>query len=102
MRPTEKRQFGRREAVVRATIEIPLRPPHACFVRNISEGGAFVEVMDRAHLPHSFRLVFEAEHVGVPCHVVHSTDVAYGVAFETPDGIEGAAGRHSIHRAMEK
>lgn len=100
MRPTEKRQFGRRESVVRATVVLPLRPPHACVVRNIGEGGALIDVMDHAHLPHNFRLIFEDENVGIPCRVIHTTGITYGVAFETPDGLTGASCRRAIQRAM--
>ena len=42
----ERRQFGRRKTYVHAVIRARGRPPLLCVMRDVSEGGALLEVPD--------------------------------------------------------
>ena len=53
-----------------------------CMVRNISDGGAHIEVVSPVGLPPSFTLVIKADHFQRPCHSVWSHDKRIGVAFD--------------------
>ena len=53
-----------------------------CMVRNISDGGARIEVVSPVGLPPSFTLVIKADHFQRPCHSVWSHDKRIGVAFD--------------------
>lgn len=57
--PAEKRQFGRRPANQRATIQIKGRPPVPCLLSNVSDGGALVYLDDELPMPQTFRLTSE-------------------------------------------
>jgi hypothetical protein len=53
-----------------------------CTVRNISEGGARLEVANPVGLPQSFTLVIQADQFLRRCHPVWSSDKRIGVAFD--------------------
>jgi PilZ domain len=81
MRGAERRQFGRRQTCVHATIAPRGRPPIACVMRDVSDQGALLEVPHPQWLPSRFRLVVEAFGFESECEVVRRTDVAVGVRF---------------------
>jgi PilZ domain len=54
----------------------------ACTVRNLSSGGAAIELAGALRLPPSFTLVIEADHFIRRCHPVWSNDRRVGVAFD--------------------
>jgi PilZ domain len=81
MRGTERRQFGRRQTCVHATILLRGRPVVPCVMRNISEEGALLEVAHPEWLPVRFRLIAEALAIDGDCEIVRRTDVAVGVRF---------------------
>ena len=81
MRGTERRQFGRRQTCVHATISLRGRPVVPCVMRNISEEGALLEVAHPEWLPIRFRLIAEALAIDGDCEIVRRTDVAVGVRF---------------------
>jgi hypothetical protein len=51
-------------------------------VRNISPGGARVDVEGPIKLPQSFMLLIETDHFKRLCHRVWSHDAQIGVAFD--------------------
>ncbi|WGS23019.1 MULTISPECIES: PilZ domain-containing protein [unclassified Bradyrhizobium] len=53
-----------------------------CLVRNMSVGGANLEVESQIGIPGSFDLVIEAEHSNHRCHVVWRKARRIGVAFD--------------------
>lgn len=53
-----------------------------CLVRNMSVGGANLEVESQIGIPGSFDLVIEAEHSNHHCHVVWRKARRIGVAFD--------------------
>ena len=54
----------------------------ACTVRNLSSGGAAVELDSRGGLPPSFVLVIEKDQFIRRCHPVWNRDRRFGVAFD--------------------
>ena len=53
-----------------------------CTVRNISPGGARVDVTSPISLPQSFMLLIEADHFQRLCRPIWSHDIQIGVAFD--------------------
>ncbi len=86
MKGTERRQFGRRQTCVHATISTRGRPPLACVMRNVSVEGALVEVAHPQWLPNRFRLIADALGIDGDCEIVRRTDIAVGVRFVTRIG----------------
>ncbi len=52
-----------------------------CIVRNLSDGGACLEVASSVGVPEDFDLIIEADHPGRRCHVAWRSDRRLGVAF---------------------
>jgi PilZ domain-containing protein len=77
----ERRQFGRRQTCVHATISPRGRPVVPCVMRDVSEDGALLEVVHPEWLPTRFRLIVEAFGIESDCEIVRRTDVAVGVRF---------------------
>jgi hypothetical protein len=82
--PAERRQFGRRRTFVHAIVSARGRPSVPCIMRDVSEGGALLEVSYPRWFPARFRLVIEATGFETECEIVHRTDTAVGVRFMTP------------------
>src|SRR5690349_2164275 len=76
----ERRQFGRRQTVLHAMITGNGRPPITCVVRDLSAGGARIEVEAPAWLPRHFRLIVEGT-LRSECEVMHRSADAVGVKF---------------------
>lgn len=54
----------------------------ACTVRNLSDGGAAVDLTNSTRLPHSFILLIESDQFIRRCRPVWSSDRRVGVAFD--------------------
>jgi hypothetical protein len=52
-----------------------------CTVRNLSDGGACIEVATSVGIPDDFDLTIEPEHVNRSCHVAWRSEHRIGVAF---------------------
>jgi hypothetical protein len=52
-----------------------------CMVRNVSAGGAALEVSSPVGIPEHFRLFADGSHL--PCHVVWRKEKRIGVAFDS-------------------
>jgi hypothetical protein len=77
------RGYSRIETSVTAKIAVRSKAPTAsCLVRNLSEGGACLQMASTAGLPSTFTLVFET--TSRPCRVIWRTDTQLGVTFR-PD-----------------
>jgi hypothetical protein len=83
-RGAERRQFGRRQTYVHARIHARGRPSVPCIMRDVSEGGALLQVEHPQWLPSRFRLRFEADGTEADCEVVRRTEDAVGVRFLAP------------------
>ena len=83
-KPAERRQFGRRKTYVHGIVSARGRPAVPCIMRDVSEGGALLEVPHPRWFPARFRLVVEATGFETECEIVHRTDTAIGVRFMTP------------------
>lgn len=86
-RGVERRQFGRRQTYVHARIHPRGRPSLPCIMRDVSEGGALLQVAHPQWLPKRFRLIIEADGTETDCEVVHRTEDAVGVRFLAPVAI---------------
>ena len=78
----ERRQFGRRQVAFEGQVHVPLRPPLACRMLNLSQGGALLEIDRYEWVPAKFRVVvghFESE-----CVVRHRDRRHIGVEFTVP------------------
>lgn len=96
----EQRKFGRRSVALHAIVEVLGRSHLPCVVRNLSEGGALIELIDRAELPASFGLRLPNSNATIPCDRTHKTGNAYGITFRQQDGIVGAAIKRAIRNTQ--
>ena len=53
-----------------------------CMARNLSVSGAALDVASPAGIPDHFTLVFPADGLRLPCHVVWRNEKRIGVAFD--------------------
>jgi len=89
LRPAERRQFGRRLIYTHALIHARGRPAVLCVMRDVSDGGALLEVAHPQWLPSRFRLVVEAAGFETDCEIVHREETAVGVRFCAPIPFRG-------------
>lgn len=96
----DQRKFGRRAVAIHATVEVLGRPHFPCWIRNLSEGGALLELIDRADLPSTFGLRLPNSNASIECELTHQTGSAYGVAFKPQGGVVGAAVKRAIRNTQ--
>jgi hypothetical protein len=77
----ERRQFGRRQTRFQGWIHLPGRSRISCFVSNISQTGARIELLDDIFLPYKFQLDLPDHQVRVDCEVRHTGHRCCGVQF---------------------
>ena len=77
----ENRAFGRRATVRHAWIVASQRQRLSCCIRNLSVGGALLELAVPAWLPYNFDIVIEEPKLTVACEVRHRGLHGVGVAF---------------------
>ena len=87
--PSERRHFGRRQTCVHATILARGRSPIPCVMRDVSEGGALLQVSRPEWLPARFRLIIEANGFAADCEIAHRAADAVGVSFAAPMSFPG-------------
>jgi hypothetical protein len=78
----EKRTFPRHRVLKQGTIAFRGGGGIDCMVRNISLGGARLDIVNPVGLPPSFTLVIVADHFLRECHAVWSREQKIGVAFD--------------------
>ncbi|MFM1814285.1 MAG: hypothetical protein RLZ98_980 [Pseudomonadota bacterium] len=83
----EKRRFGRREMRVQGVAHVPGRPPAYCIVRDLSQGGAFLEFQEPVVPSINFRLVIETHGIDAICEVRHHRSRGVGVMFDKVQGL---------------
>ena len=81
-RPPEKRQFGRRSTLWHAWIVTNGKQRLPCCVRNVSDGGALLELEVPAWLPDKFILVIEERNLTIRCDLRHRGKHGVGIAYE--------------------
>ena len=86
----ENRKSQRHKVFKAATIEFNRAGGISCIVRNISEGGACLDVASPFGIPADFDLHIVGATGGQPSHVVWRTEKRIGVAF-TDAGAQSAA-----------
>ena len=77
----ENRAFGRRSTVRHAWIAAGQRTRLSCCIRNLSVGGALLELDVPAWLPYNFELMIEDPKLVIACEVKHRGQHGVGVAF---------------------
>ena len=78
---SDRRVFGRRAIVRHAWITANQRPRLPCCIRNLSRGGALLELDVPSWLPYTFELAFEQPKIVIACEVAHRGKHGVGVAF---------------------
>ncbi len=78
----EKRTSPRHKVLKHGTLAFGGGGSIDCMVRNISSGGARLDVANPLGLPRSFTLVIESDQLVRHCRPVWSSDVRIGVAFD--------------------
>ena len=89
----ERRQFGRRDTRLEGWIEPVGRPRICCFVTNLSEVGALLELMDDLFLPYRFHLVVPARGIRSDCEIRHTSHRSVGVRFCVGGAIDLGSGQ---------
>jgi PilZ domain len=77
----EKRTFPRHRVLKAGTIEFG-GGAIDCRVRNMSNVGAALEVASPMGIPDNFTLVFHADGLHLPCHIIWRREKRIGVAFD--------------------
>lgn len=98
----DRRQFGRRAATIHAFIEMAGRPGVNCIIRDISEGGALIELFDSFELPKTFGLRLPQSNILVDCELVRATGPSsnrFGVAFRPQNS---AVARRALRNAGDQ
>ena len=84
----ERRAFGRRPTHLHAIVHTRGFRPIRCVVKELSEGGAKLELSESFRLPPNFRLVWEGSRMETMCEVRHQTDATVGAMFLDGKGAE--------------
>jgi PilZ domain-containing protein len=86
--PSERRQFGRRSTVWHAWVVTSTKQRYACCIRNVSSGGALLELENTSVVPLRFDLEIDTHELLVLCEVRHRGQHGVGITF-----IDEAKGR---------
>jgi methyl-accepting chemotaxis protein len=77
----DRREFGRRATSINAWIRVAGRPPVSCRVKNISEGGARIELPQDSVVPRRFFPRLDGGRMEMLCEVRHRRPLSVGVEF---------------------
>lgn len=77
----ERRKVQRHRTLKRGSIAFNRAGGIDCRVRNLSDGGACLEVASQVGIPDDFKLVIDSDHMEQPCHVIWRTATRLGVEF---------------------
>lgn len=77
----ERRQVPRHRTLKAGSISFNRAGGIDCRVRNLSPGGACLEVASQVGIPDDFVLVVEIDHLQQACHVIWRTATRLGVEF---------------------
>lgn len=80
----ENRRANRRRVLKSGTIEFD-RGAFSCTIRNLSEGGAALEVPYALAIPRGFNLIMHTDQVRRRCRVIWRRENRLGVVFEQVD-----------------
>lgn len=84
LQPADRREFGRRRGVWHAWITPSSLQRLACCVRNVSEGGALLELAVPDWLPVRFDLLVDGVDIRLECDLRHRGRHGVGVTFCDP------------------
>jgi len=85
----EQRKSVRHRVFKAGLIEFKHAGVISCVVRNISDGGACLEVASPVGIPPDFDLFIASDGRVMPCHLVWKSETRIGVAFR--NAVEAAA-----------
>lgn len=97
----EQRKFGRRAVALHAVIEVQGRSHAGCVIRNVSDGGALIELIDKKEMPRDFGLRLGNSNSLIECQIVHANGNSFGIVFKAQDGPGGAAAKRAIRGAQD-
>lgn len=97
----EQRKFGRRAVALHAVVEVQGRAHAGCVVRNLSDGGALIELTDKKEVPREFGLRLANSNSLIECQLVHTNGNNLGIKFKSQDGPRGAAAKRAIRNAQD-
>ncbi|HZT24847.1 MAG TPA: PilZ domain-containing protein [Pseudolabrys sp.] len=78
----ERRRFPRHRTLKAGSISFNRAAGIDCCVRNLSAGGACLEVVSHVGIPENFVLVIEHNRLREQCHVVWRSATRIGVEFK--------------------
>ncbi len=78
----EQRAIPRRRVFKQGTLAFRGGGTVDCMVRNLSSGGARIDIPYQVGLPASFTLVIESDQFMRDCHAVWSNEQRVGLAFD--------------------
>lgn len=79
--PSERRQFGRRKTCMHGWVVMDVRPKLPCLVRNVSAGGALLELEVPKNMPFRFKLIIDSKGFEALCEMRHTGPGWMGVQF---------------------
>ncbi|MGD9924820.1 MAG: PilZ domain-containing protein [Pseudorhodoplanes sp.] len=77
----ERRKSQRLRTLKSGSVMFGFVPDIACRVRNMSSGGACLELERRTKLPGDFSLLIKPEYIRRSCRLVWQSDLRVGVQF---------------------
>lgn len=77
----EQRRFGRRQTYLIGKLKRPGRPALEVIIRNLSEGGALIDLGGKHSVPYGFFLTIEGDKRVYGCEVRHHYGQRIGVEF---------------------
>jgi hypothetical protein len=77
----ERRTLPRKRVYKAGTIAFGVAAGINCILKNVSEGGACLEVESPIGIPEDFTLVIDSEHISKPCHIAWRKAHRIGVRF---------------------
>jgi hypothetical protein len=78
----EKRQGPRQRVLKAGTIAMQRDGGISCTIRNLSDGGACLDVESPIGIPDAFKLIIERDHFSRQCRVIWRSKNRIGIAFE--------------------
>lgn len=78
---SDNRRFGRRRALIHALVVNERGGRTTCFVRNISVGGALLEVAEPQLVSQRLTLIVDSDDFEADCEVRHRTAHGIGIYF---------------------
>ena len=94
------RSARRFDVTMRASVEVLGRPPTGCIVRDVSDTGAGIELIDQPFVPKHFVLRFDTLGAAIRCETVRVTSGIVGIKFLFGNDAASLAARRVIRKIL--